>query len=85
MHAGPLLSDLGNDVADVMRELVPVDTGAMRAGIAVGDLDDDHVEIVVSRDVPGDDPKVPIYVERGTSKMAAQPFMRPALYRYRSP
>lgn len=38
-----------------------------------------HTAVVVStRKVKGDDPKVPVYLERGTRHMEARPYMRPA-------
>lgn len=38
-----------------------------------------HTAVVVStRKAKGDDPKVPVYLERGTRHMEARPYMRPA-------
>lgn len=88
----PLLDHLAEDVAKVMREIVPVDTGATKEQIYVVPAYNGKVRIVSPRvaetvlksgRVVKDDPKVPIYLERGTSRMRAQPYMRPALYRYR--
>lgn len=89
----PLLRYLGNDIAKAEREIVPVDTGALRSGIYADDPElrsirvysGRHVSRVTERGkVEADDPKVPLYIEFGTRHMKAQPYMRPALYRYRS-
>ena len=88
VDAGPLLTDLANDVADVMRTLSPVDEGDMVSTIRVlsyGAKDSRTVAVGgIAGKVTGKPVDYVVYVERGTSKMAAQPFMRPALYRYRS-
>lgn len=55
---------------------VPVDTGHLRASLAqevVGD-----VARIGSTSVP-----YSVYVEEGTRNMAAQPYLKPALYRQR--
>lgn len=91
VDAAPLLDHLAKDVADVERQLVPVDTGATRAQIYADPATRDSVRIYSGRHVVrrsgdrlvADDPKVPIYLEYGTRYMSAQPYMRPALYRYR--
>ena len=89
----PLLDHLAGDVADDMRTLVPVDTGATRSGIYADPATRDTVRVYSGRHVSrvtkggkveADDPKVPIYLEYGTRYMRAQPYMRPALYRYRA-
>lgn len=83
INTSPLLRQLAEDVASDARAIAPVRTGALRAGIHVGAVGEDSAIVVSERHVPGEDPNVPFYVERGTSKMAAQPYLRPALYRYR--
>ena len=57
------------------KTLAPVDTGALRAGIHTEPTDDDLAVIV------GDAVEYGIYQEFGTYKMAAQPFMIPAVER----
>jgi HK97 gp10 family phage protein len=87
VDAGPLLRDLADDVADVMRDLAPVDTGDMRSTIRVLDVTANNARIGaggIPGAVTGNLVDYVVYVERGTSKMSAQPFMRPALYRYRA-
>lgn len=89
LDTAPLLADLGEDVAEDMRRIAPVDTGDMVSTVRVRSFGSKRTVRVLAGGIPG---KVTrrlvdyvVYVERGTSKMAAQPFMRPALYRYRSP
>jgi HK97 gp10 family phage protein len=54
------------------KERCPVDTGRLRNSIAV-DLDEDRLSGGVGTDV-----EYAPFVEHGTSKMAAQPFLFPA-------
>lgn len=60
-------------VADIMRRLVPVDTGELQTSIQSITVGTQGV-ISVGTDYW-------TYQEFGTSRMAAQPFIRPALYR----
>lgn len=83
---GPLMRYLAEDVAAKMREFAPEDKGYLKAGVSITELDDDHAVITSVRPESGEDrEEVPVYVERGTSDTRAQPYMRPALYIYRSP
>lgn len=86
VDTAPLLRHLADDVAEVMGQLSPVDEGDMRSTIRVEDGGDDKIVVAVGG-IPGKVTGKPVnyvrYVEQGTSKMSAQPFMRPALYRYR--
>ena len=67
-------------VADDMKRLVPVDTGELRGTIRAVHLENEGR--VYFGNPPG--VKYHLYVEFGTSRMAAQPYARPALYRRRS-
>jgi len=62
--------------ADIIKrravQIVPVDTGRLLLSIDIGDIDSKGKSI-------GPDTPYDIYVEFGTRKMAAQPYMRPAL------
>lgn len=58
-------------ISNRAKELAPVLTGNLRRSIAVTDGDGEFVHI-------GTDVEYAIYQEFGTSKMAAQPFLRPA-------
>lgn len=86
---GPLLDELAEDVAADMRRLAPVDTGDMVSTIRVLSYGAKKTRSVVVGGIPGkvtgNPVDYPVYVERGTSRMAAQPFMAPATYRYRTP
>ena len=62
---------IGKDVMERAKEYCPVDTGRLRDSITyeTGDM-----SVAVGSDV-----EYAAYVELGTSKMAAQPYLRPAL------
>ena len=51
---------------------VPVDTGTLKSSIAVGSVTDTEAVLVASTDYAA-------YVEFGTRRMAARPYMRPAV------
>ena len=55
-------------------DIVPVDTGRLRGSIAVEE-DENKMEVMIGTDV-----KYAPYVEFGTCKMAARPYLRPAYY-----
>lgn len=61
------------------KRYVPVDTSALRRGIDAAEPDGDRVRVYTRRDVPGDDPNVPIYVEFGTRARVIEPDDREAL------
>lgn len=86
--AGDLLDRLADDIASDMKALAPVDTGDMVSTIRVlnyGAKDRRTVAVGgIKGKVTGNLVDYVVYVERGTSKMAAQPFMAPATYRYRT-
>ena len=63
------------EIAEVAGDLVPVDSGKTKESIRVETRDGDYVVVV---DRFGDKPEVPIYLEIGTFKMAARPFLKPA-------
>lgn len=65
-----------NFIADVARQLAPVDTGALRGSIRVEDGAHALARRVVAGGTDGVD--YAAYVEYGTSRSAAQPFMTPA-------
>ena len=51
---------------------VPVDTGNLKNSISVGVVDENHAELWATTDYAA-------YVEFGTRRMAARPFMRPSV------
>lgn len=65
-----VLAAIGKVIADEAKEIVPVDTGALRDSITY-DVENDSVRV-------GSPLEYSIYVELGTSKMAPQPYIRPA-------
>ena len=71
-----LLARLADGVADDARRLAPVRTGHLRSSIATGPIEGNTVRVSATADYAA-------YVELGTRYMAAQPFLKPALYRKR--
>ena len=69
-HANAAAMKTGEDVAGMARALAPVHTGRLRDSITVGSESDGAT-------VYTDTPYAP-YLEMGTYKMAARPFMTPA-------
>lgn len=79
--AGKLALELAQDIANDMRRMVAVLTGALRGSIRVL-----QIMLTTARIWFGDVAKgidYHLYVEYGTSRMAAQPYARPAVYRKR--
>jgi HK97 gp10 family phage protein len=66
------LEDAAEEIADIARDLVPVDTGFLRSTIHVERID--HLALQVRADA-----EYAAFVEYGTSRMAAQPYMTPAI------
>ena len=90
----PLLRHLADDVAGDMRGLAPERTGNLKTGVEVTEVTDQRAKITSTRPAGGGGrgptqpeyaEEVPVFVELGTSDTRAQPYMRPALYRYRTP
>jgi HK97 gp10 family phage protein len=73
--------ELAEDMADDMRRMVPVLSGLLRSTIRV-EHGSPVTRIWVGDTAAGVD--YHLYQEFGTSRMAAQPFIRPAVYRRRS-
>jgi HK97 gp10 family phage protein len=63
------------DVFDVSQQLVPVDTGALKQSGGVDVIDSSTVRVGYGDESQVDYAK---FVEYGTSKSAAQPFLTPA-------
>jgi hypothetical protein len=92
----PLLRDLADDVADDMRARAAAlgGTGNLATGVDVTSVTNRRARISSKRPAGGGGSgptqpqwaeEVPVFVERGTSDTPAQPYMRPALWRYRTP
>lgn len=71
-----LLAKLADDVANDARRMAPVRSGHLRSSITAQPVEGDSVKITADADYSA-------FVELGTRHMAAQPFLRPALYRKR--
>ena len=81
-----LVERLADLSAQDMRRTAPVDTGDMVSTIRVEKPRDGvrHVKCGGTVGDSGEYVDYAVYVELGTSRMGAQPFMRPALYRLRT-
>jgi len=68
----------GNKIADDAREVVPVRTGRLRDSIVAETpiMSGDEIKCVISANT-----EYAIYVEMGTKKMKARPYLKPALYK----
>lgn len=75
--ADRVLDDVLEEIAADAQRFAPVDTGRLRESIHITDDGGDERTITAEADYA-------VYVEEGTSKMAAQPFLRPALYQKRN-
>jgi HK97 gp10 family phage protein len=75
MSATALPKEIAENIAEVARELVAVDTGRTSMNVRVRASRGGAV-VVVTRG--GQRDEVPAYLEFGTHKMAARPFLKPA-------
>lgn len=75
-EANAMIDRVGEDVAEAARGNAPVDTGALRDSIQSQASEEGGAE--PSADIVADVPYA-AFVEFGTYKDAAQPFLRPAL------
>lgn len=74
----PQMAKLGNAIAVRMQRLVPKRTWALHDTIAT-DTQAAGSKVVTQVGAGGGSVDYALYVERGTSRMSAQPYMRPAL------
>ena len=70
-NAETILSIVARKIAASARQIVPVDTGALKSSI---EIRQESLKAHI-----GSDLHYAGYVEAGTSKMSAQPYLRPAL------
>jgi HK97 gp10 family phage protein len=63
-----------DNVLNEAKNLAPVDIGKLRDSIIKKDTENEFKKEIVS------EADYSLYIELGTSKQAAQPFLRPALY-----
>ena len=73
--SGKALAKLGVRVTTRAKQLAPVDTGRLRSSIAM-EIGTDNGDVVVR---VGTNVHYAPYLEFGTRRMTARPFMRPAL------
>jgi hypothetical protein len=73
--ATALPKEVAENIAEVAREIVAVDTGRTSMNVRVRSARGGAV-VVVTRG--GERDEVPAYLEFGTHKMAARPFLKPA-------
>jgi HK97 gp10 family phage protein len=71
------LEQLAGKIAEEAARLVPIDTGELCSSIRFAKIDNHNAEIYAGYDKPGQG-YYAAYVEFGTWKMDAQPYMRPA-------
>lgn len=67
-----IIQDGAQQTADMAKSLAPVDTGFLRGSIHVETQDSGHAQVVVEASYGQ-------FVEYGTVKMAAQPYLTPAV------
>lgn len=66
-------------MASSAQAIAPIDTGTLRASIHVTDVQTGAREVSAKVSTGGEASEYAVYQELGTSKMAAQPYMGPAL------
>lgn len=79
----PHMEALGQAVGSRMQRLVPKRTWALHDTIATA-TERRGAKVTTTISAGSDSVEYAMYVERGTSKMRAQPFMRPALAQTRA-
>lgn len=83
------MRDLAEGIAADARRLAPKGkTLRLSEGISVTEVTKDHAIIESVAENPRSSPEhaaYPYWVEKGTKRSKAHPYMRPAAYRYRTP
>ena len=77
--AGIYTAKAARQVEEIARANVPVDTGALQAGINAVQMGVLHWRVIASSMDGGADREYANFVEEGTSKMDPQPYLQPAL------
>lgn len=78
-HIDHALDDSASDVVDIAKGLVPVDTGELKKSIRKEKIENGYYIIVADATQPRAPKGYATYVEFGTARNRAQPFMLPAL------
>lgn len=73
------VTESAETLATAAQDLAPVDTGTLRASIHVKSVEAGATEVKATVATGGEASEYAEYQETGTSKMAAQPYMGPAL------
>ena len=76
---GPKMEEKANKILDAAKDNAPVDTGALRDSGHVEKKDEITYLIIFDAPVLNGTGSYARYVEEGTSKMDAQPYLRPAI------
>jgi HK97 gp10 family phage protein len=75
----PAVVQSAETLASTAQSMAPVDTGTLRASIHVNDVQSSATEVTAKVSTGGEASEYAEYQETGTSKMAAQPYMGPAV------
>jgi NH3-dependent NAD+ synthetase len=85
----PVMRKVAEDIAaDARRFAAKGKTLGLSGGISVTEVSDSHAIIESTAVNPRSSPEhadYPYFVEKGTHRSKARPYMRPAAYRYRTP
>jgi len=73
------VSQSGEALATTAQRLAPVDTGTLRASIHVDSVQRTGRSVTATVATGGEASEYAVYVELGTRRMGAQPYMTPAL------
>lgn len=73
------VAESAETLASAAQERAPVDTGTLRASIHVEKVEASGLSVAAEVSTGGEANEYALYQEVGTSKMAAQPYMTPAL------
>jgi HK97 gp10 family phage protein len=76
---GPKMEEMANKILAAAKDNAPVDTGELRDSGHVEQKDEITYDIVFDAPVLNGSGSYARYVEEGTSKMDAQPYLRPAI------
>ena len=76
---GAKMKEKAERILDAAKDNAPVDTGALRDSGHIEKEDDVTYQIIFDAPVLNGDGSYARYVEEGTSKMDAQPYLRPAI------
>lgn len=83
-----VMRDIAEDVAEDARRLAPKGkTLRLSEGISVTEVSKDRAVIESHAENPRSSPEhaeYPYWVEKGTKRSSAHPYLKPAAYRYRS-